>query len=430
LRVIKNNTLRYQAFYKSLPCLPDNKVRERNPGFTNSYFEFNENLNKIQLYFSLLLSLQNKVKELPDSQSILTAFENVVKKIISFKELNIFLFDNAQLTLIPVVKKNPDFTTDFINKAYKEGVLDWVFESLTSPKIIPELNQYKSNGIKLSFITFPLVSDMQPKGVLTILSPMQTFSGDSIEAKIIISMTEFVYSKIELIKKNEELNSAYKDQQLYQSKLLNDYRLSAVGELTNGIAEEILSPLQVITSHIDLLNDEIDYSSSEIIKNQVNKLESIVHRLVKFASLNNDKIKIYPCDLNKLIEEYYNLLSSTLVNNNYECILDLADTLPPVLSNPGYIFQILANVFSLINSSGKKGGGILIQTRFVDDKIFIRIVATEFISSVTQKDDDTQFNLKIIYNLMKKHEGELKISGKETAGSVIVLAFPFKRRIR
>jgi len=430
LRVIKNNTLRYQAFYKSLPCLPDNKVRERNPGFTNSYFEFNENLNKIQLYFSLLLSLQNKVKESPNSQSILTAFENVVKKIISFKELNIFLFDNAQLTLIPVVKKNPDFTTDFINKAYKEGVLDWVFESLTSPKIIPELNQYKSNGIKLSFITFPLVSDMQPKGVLTILSPVQTFSGDSIEAKIIISMTEFVYSKIELIKKNEELNSAYKDQQLYQSKLLNDYRLSAVGELTNGIAEEILSPLQVITSHIDLLNDEIDYSSSEIIKNQVNKLESIVHRLVKFASLNNDKIKIYPCDLNKLIEEYYNLLSSTLVNNNYECILDLADTLPPVLSNPGYIFQILANVFSIINSSEKKGGGILIQTRFVDDKIFIRIVATEFISSVTQKDDDTQFNLKIIYNLMKKHEGELKISGKETAGSVIVLAFPFKRRIR
>jgi len=432
LRVIKNNTLKYQAFYKSIPYLQHKNSNGKNLKLIENNNVFDNSLNKLQLYFDELLSLQNRIKKLSDVQSVLSAFENVLNKIIPFNEVNIFLFDDPRLTLVPIVSKRDSKSIEFINKFYKEGILDWVFET-SFPKVIPDMNLYNANGARLNFITFPLVSDNENKGILTILSSIPALPQESMESRIIRSLADFTYTKIESIKKKEELKSAYKNQQLYQSKLLNDYKLAAIGELTGGIVEEILSPLQVIMCHIDLLKKEkakINESTSEIIKNQINKVESVVRRLVKFADINNGNVKIQPCDLNKLIEEYYNLLSSTLISNKYECILDLADSLPPILSSQGYIYQILTNVFSVISSSEKIGGGILIQTRFIEDKISVRIVVTEKISSLNSKDNIAQYSLRIVNNLMKKHEGELKMNVNGKNGSIIVLTFPLKRKIR
>jgi hypothetical protein len=125
LRVIKSNTLRYQAFYKSLPYLNNYKNKDLNLELPGRYSVSNKKSDKTQLYFSFLLSLQEKTKKLNDIESIFSAFENAVKRIISCKELNIYLFDKAQLSLVPVVNKSPDFTTDFINKAYKEGAIKY-----------------------------------------------------------------------------------------------------------------------------------------------------------------------------------------------------------------------------------------------------------------------------------------------------------------
>ncbi len=340
-----------------------------------------------------------------------------------------------------------DYSVNFINNAYKDGILDWVFEN-SFPKVIPDLKLYNIKGSKLNYIVFPLKSERKNKGILSILSSLTTLSVESVESKIIQLIGTIVFSKIELIKKTNELKSAYQDQQIYQSKLLNDYKLSAIGELTNGVVEEILSPLQVIMSQVDFLrkeSSEITETEADTIKTQVKKVEKIITRLVKFASINNDNIKIYPCDLNRLIKDYYNILSSTLKNINYESYLDLADNLPPVLSNPDYIYQILSNIFSLINASladelskefpagysqNSYGGGVLIQTRYKDKKINVRIVFTNQFKKLNNGKDAGYYSLRIVDNLMKKHEGELQLLSNEINGSVIVLTFPLQRKIK
>ena len=453
MRVIKHNTLRYESFYKSLPYLTGTIDSGKGIGLNSAgrqYFNtapITSQLNKLKVLFDNLFSFQKKIIDFDDSDisGITFELEDAVKRIIPCRDISIFLFEDSKI--VPLSKSAPEYSVNFINNAYKEGILDWVFEDI-NPKVIPDLKLYNIKGSRLNYIIYPLKSEKKNKGILSILSSLSALPENSMESKIIQLIAAIVFSKVDSIKKTNELKSAYQDQQIYQSKLLNDYKLSAIGELTNGIVEEILSPLQVIMSEVDFLrkeNSEVTKTEFDTIKEQVKKVERVVTRLVKFASINNDNIKVYPCDLNKLIKNFYNILSSTLKNINYESYLDLADNLPPVLSNPDYIYQILSNIISLINTSvdnevsrefsakyseNKNSGGILIQTRYKDKKINVRIVFTNQIRTSNNGKDTYQYNLRIADNLMKKHEGELHLFGNEINGSVIVLTFPLQRKIK
>ncbi len=453
MRVIKHNTLRYESFYKSLPYLSGSIDSGNSYSLLNNSrrpaesIPLSTQLNKLKTLFDNLYSFQNRIFEFDNANLSGISFEveDAVKRIIPSKDINIFILEDSRI--VPLTESTPEYSINFMNNAHKEGILDWIFED-TNPKVIPDLKLYNIKGSRYNYIIFPLKHENKNKGLLSILTSLTTLSDDSIESKVIQIIGGIVFSKINLIKKTNELKSAYQDQQIYQSKLLNDYKLSAIGELTNGVVEEILSPLQVIMSQVDFLskgNQEITESESNSIKEQVKKVEAIVTRLVKFAGVNKENIKIYPCDLNKLIKDYYNLLSSTFKNINYECYLDLADNLPPVLSHPDYFYQILSNIFSFIISSpadnvsrnllkgysqDKNKGGILIQTRYKERKIDVRIVFTNQIKTLNSEKDAAQYNLRIVNNLMRKHEGELNFLGNEVNGSVVVLTFPLQRKIR
>ena len=215
---------------------------------------------------------------------------------------------------------------------------------------------------------------------------------------------------------------------MYQGKLSNDFRLAAIGELTEGILEEISSPLQVIVSLVDLLEVE-DTNAVEIgkIKTQVNKIDKVVKRLVRFTNLNHRNVTLMPININDAIREYYSLVESTLRSANIECVLDLSDNLPSILSHQTYIHQILTNLFGLVKKERHKTNGIIIQTRMKGDDIILRFITSV---KITEKLTDKNLNYRIVKNLVKKHEGESSLEDTLDSGSVIVLRFPLIRKIR
>ena len=173
-----------------------------------------------------------------------------------------------------------------------------------------------------------------------------------------------------------------KNLQTYQAKLSNDFRLSAIGEMTEGIVEDIVTPLQVISSNVDILKNDTEKNIELTqIKSQIKKINSVIGRLVKFADVNQKDVKIQPCNINSIIKDYFHLVKSTLENANLEYILDFEDDLPPVLSHPNYIYQLLTNIFSFIKSYKTKKGGIIIQSRFKDDNIVLRVISTNQINT-------------------------------------------------
>lgn len=436
MRLIKNNTLNYEPFHRSLQYY--SSADEHLQGLKLLKLQNEKNraslLERYSYMFHAVAAFEAQMSQVEDFAMMNKLLFNSLKRILPLKSINVFFFDENALMLNPVEEDCLEFVKLFVNNSYKDGILDWIFET-GKPSLIPLPENHRATGSKFSFLILPLTEGEHKKGVIAILTSINSINDEDLDIQVVNLMIGMALSKIEALYSKARLKATLNELQTYQAKLANDFKLSAIGELTDGIVEDIIDPLQVILSFVDLSGlNNIEKSSADLIKNQVQKIERVIARLVKFANIDSDNIKIEPCYLNNIIRDYINLVKSFLESVNIECILDLEKDIPPVLSHPNYIYQLLTNIFSMIKSYSVKGGGILIQSRFVDDRVTLKIITTTFLQNIAENNSadvkTRDLNLNIINDLMKKHEGELKAVAEAQKGSAISLSFPLKRKIR
>ena len=86
----------------------------------------------------------------------------------------------------------------------------------------------------------------------------------------------------------------------------------------------------------------------------------------------------------------------------------------------------------MIKTSAQNGGGILIQAKYNNGFVIVRIITTAFIQTLTKelKNNSDDLNVKMITHLMQKHQGSVDFDANELTGSSIVLTFPLKKKIR
>ena len=426
MRLIKNTEINYPLLHESVQWI--NSSRNRNSTDSNLFDksdDFSRNTKLLQLIYSLKWKLENS-----DSISdVLTHFQHTLKEILFLKEIQIFYFEENNQHLIPLNDVCDITYTNFINKAYSDGIVDWIFEK-KQPTVLPGVKKSDINENQLNMLLVPIYSLQKPRGLFSVITTQNFFPPNSFEVESIKLLLGIVLPKIDLIHEKQKLNQVYNELQLYQSKLSNDFKLSAIGELTTGLVEDVINPTQVILSCIKLLESDyqnIDEQIFQKIYSQISKIETVVGRLNKFAAVNKNTSNIYPADLNSIIKDYYEIVLSTLKYKNYECILDLEAGIPPILTKSTYIHQLLTNFFSLMKNS--QGGGIVIQTKFVVDKIVVNFITTD-VFSPAKLDIDQKTNLKMMENIMHLHEGTIKIFNPKSSGSSFVLTFPLRRKIR
>lgn len=437
MRVVKSNTVDYQPFYKTLQNLADEEdngysalslvsYKKDNAGNNNSLLE------KYSHLFQTIITFEKSCDKLETPSAILDELSLSLKRIIPVKESNLYLFDSTFNKLNPVGNTKEYEITSVINHFYKEGVLNLLFES-AKVLIIPELQSHNNNEAKLNYIIVPLFEKEKKKGLFIILSSLRKEAITEIDKQMLSVLLNLGYAKIERMQVRKDLRTVYEELQTYQAKLSNDFRLSAIGELTEGIVEDIMSPLQVIVSQIDML-DVPEESSEEVesIKNQINKINRSVTRLIKFANVTQKNVKVHPCSVNDIVTEYFSLLKSTLDSSNIEFVLDLDSNLPPILSHENYFFQILTNLFGIIKARITKGGGMIIQSRKKSDSVLLKVITTASLKDLSKGriKSGLDINYKIVNNLVKKHEGEFLIESFDESGSAIMLSFPLRRKIR
>lgn len=430
VRLLKDKSNNFQPFHISLTDIS----RERQESHPGHHSHSGQLLEKYSYLVQNVISFENSIKADASLISISKNLKLALKRIIPIKESNLFFFDESRSALIPFDKDIENPFTSMINSVYKEGILDWVFEN-AKPVLIPEVNNYTVNGPKYNYLFFPLFENRKRIGLLAILSTIHKVDFNDFEFQSMQLILNLSLARVEKINLKENLNNVYGELQTYQAKLRNDFKLSAIGELTDGIVEDIKSPLQVILSYSDLLGkDESEAKAANIIKDQVKKINALVNRLIKFSSINEEKINIYPCDINSIINEYYNLVKSSLENANIECVLDLEKDIPPFLSHQTWLYQLLSNIFSVIKNNCAGEGGLIIQTRYFAETIIIKIINTANInvngSDAKQSVKSPNINFRIIENIMKSHEGEFTIESFHKNSSVIALRFPLRRKNR
>jgi signal transduction histidine kinase len=433
---VKENNTGYIPFFNYLQNLPDNYSYNSyvdSPDLKSLTKEISSDQDKSSFFFNILFSFESESSNIREASRLNEIFGNHIKKILPVKEFNLFFFDQRKLNLVSIEKKVNPKVLEEVNKYHKEGVLQLVLEK-KAPQIFPLLSEYNANGSKLNFIFYPIYDYGKHRGVLSILTPSNSETITAEEKRIIGILLNLYLNKIDILLLKSQLSNAYNDVQTYQAKLANDFRLSALGELTYGVVEDIISPLQVITSQIDFLKTKIeDEDEINRLKSQVKRIALVISRLVKFSNIGENEIKIQPCNMNDLVNEYFALMKTSLTTYNYEYVLDLEKDIPPILGHPNYIYQILANLIGLLKTHSADKVGIIVQSKFVNENVVLRFISTLCLRSNSESKKlgpSSNVNIKMIDNLMKKHEGSIKLESHEEEGTTITLTFPLKRKIR
>ncbi|MDQ7817328.1 MAG: hypothetical protein RDU14_09935 [Melioribacteraceae bacterium] len=436
MRLLKENTIRYESFTNSLQYFsksPGNSGDLRLISF-EAHNKRSNQLEKYDYFIQNLFGFQKKVTELQTSLEIHDMFIHFVKKLLVAKEVDLFLYDESKINLIAINTNVSVAQNNLVNKAQKDGVLDWLFET-RKPTVIPELSSFAGNGVKLCQTLFPIVYDNMRLGVLSLLGPTNRISEDSLENQAIQILIGIVVPKIITIKQRTEINKLFGDVQLYQTKLNNEFRLYAVGEYAEGILQNIQNSLQVIMSSVEFItgeNGNVDIEVVEKIKDKIAHIRDLSQRLMKFNEVKtqSDDHNV-PCNLNSTLKETFELAEPTLTSLEMECESDLENELPLVISNPKHLKQITTNVFSLLKRKSKKGSGLFIQSRAVNDIVILSFFLTDYWKDINSHQDPiVNLTIRIIKELMKKNEGIAEFDSLPMKGTTIHLLFPLKRKLK
>jgi len=438
LKLHKEDTHLFETFVDTLINRANGKSNKQKavapvPAIPVTVAKEQANLSEKYLnYFQTLYSFEKRIQLYNSVENVLNSFNTTIGKFVDTKDTALFFFNDDKSLLLPVAGLASRDSQLFIERAYQNGLLSAAFATgkLT---IVQTAKRSLTDNKPENHIVIPIPENKDYRGALTILSTLPSFKNHLLEFQLINIMLRMTVNKIDALALKRNLKTTVEELHTYQSKLSNDFRLSAIGELTYGVVEHIFSPLQVILSSADMLRTSVpedDYEVIDNIKEQIEKVKSIIQPLVKFAQTTPANPALEGCCLNDFIADYYEVVNHSLKQMNYECILDLEEALPTIVSSPNELNQFFISLFTLLKSEPQSSGGILVQTKHQNDQIVLKIASTDYLPLLIEyeKNPTRDLSLMMISRFVTKHDGKVIMETSRENGSTITLIFPLKRK--
>ncbi len=249
-----------------------------------------------------------------------------------------------------------------------------------------------------------------------------------------------------LISKQEELEKTLHDLEKTQEQLLHSEKMASLGVLAAGVAHEINNPLNFISGGVVGLEYYFQDHLQEH-KNAVSPLLISIREGVKRAtnivtSLNHysktDNLPRHQCNLNSILDHCFVLLQS-LHKDGIEIYKNYTPQPYTLLAKEGKLHQAFLNILTNAFEAIKDLGSITISTKIQQNKIITIITDTgcgipknklsrimdPFYSSKSHS-KATGLGLSIAYNIIREHEGDIKIESKVGKGTRVMVSLPIQ----
>ena len=212
-------------------------------------------------------------------------------------------------------------------------------------------------------------------------------------------------------------------------------RLTALGEMSAGIAHELRNPMAVITGYLNLLSKKADPPAQETIRsigNEIAGMNRIIGDLLTFArpaSLNRVRVRI-----KELLQGCLaSALQASGAGPEIQAGIDIEDIEAPldeVLTRQAFT-NLIQNALEAMPEggtvsleSGKKNNDLVIVIRDTGAGVAPAMVKKIFLPFFTTKDKGVGMGLALAHKVIASHGGRIEVESEEGKGTVFTVILP------
>ncbi len=227
-----------------------------------------------------------------------------------------------------------------------------------------------------------------------------------------------------------------------EKELHKKEKLAALGEMVAAVSHEIRNPLGIIRGTAEILEKKMKELDPEdnlahLLIEESDRLNQVLTEFLDFA--RPKEVKLEPLDINKIIEQNIDFLSSELERHHIEIKKDLSDDLPKIMADGDLLYRAFQNIFFNAIQAMPDGGTLSVLTRNSSNgKVTIEIEDTGigipkdiqekiFDPFFTTKEKGSGLGLSIVMSIIQAHQGTIDVKSpplnKET-GTLIKIILP------
>ncbi|MFN8177238.1 MAG: ATP-binding protein [bacterium] len=228
-------------------------------------------------------------------------------------------------------------------------------------------------------------------------------------------------------------------------------RLSAVGEMSAGIAHEIKNSLHSLLGHANLLKDDASGEPPLPVQGilaEVKSLEGLVKGILELS--RPSRLVRTAVDLNGLLRESAGAVAEAARAASVTVNLELDEAIPPVSADADSVKRVFLNCALNAIEAMEKGGTLTITTRpadlGADDGVGERTRAVRvgfrdtgpgireedreriFTPFFTTKREGHGLGLSLVHKAVTDHGGRVQLHSREKVGTEFVILLPVEAR--
>jgi signal transduction histidine kinase len=239
------------------------------------------------------------------------------------------------------------------------------------------------------------------------------------------------------------LTEVYRELQESFEQVKRAERLSAVGQLSAGLAHEIRNPLASLAGAAGILKrgaaDERRAECVEIIEKECLRLNHLLSQFLDFARPRPPRH--HTVDLAGLLESVVELAAHAQPARAVPIRLEVAPDVPALDCDPAQIHQAILNLLlNAVQASPDAGevvvavqphdGGISIEVRDQGTGLDESIMDSIFDPFFTTKENGTGLGLSIVHQIAGQHGGTVTAEPNFPRGTVFRMTLPLRQEVR
>lgn len=308
-----------------------------------------------------------------------------------------------------------------------------------------------------SEICVPLKENGRVFGIINIESPRSNAftHGDLVILESLAGILAVAVSGVEKYQRLQEVNRQLRQTQIElkarmeaqraaENRLIQNARLTALGEMVAGIAHELNNPLTTITGFAELIVGEIPKDAEhrkelEMILNESRRAGDVIRRLLEFSRQREQtRTRV---DVNGLVEDVIALARHLIHAAGVQLTLDPVAEIPWVYVDRDQIKQALLNLIHNALQAMPNGGKLYLSTseRSRDGRKWAVVSVRDTGVGIAPKDRIHIFEpffsarsgvtgiglgLSVAYGVITDHGGMIEVESEVGQGSTFTLWLP------